>query len=48
MPQHQAGMMSPVQAAELITYRNSLDPAKLAADIGKWQKKLSEITAPVG
>lgn len=40
----EAGVMSPVQEAELITYRNSLDPAKLAADISRWQKRLIEIT----
>lgn len=44
----EAGVMSPVQEAELITYRNSLDPAKLAADIDRWQKRLSEITASDG
>lgn len=44
----EAGVMSPVQEAELITYRNSLNPAKLAADISQWQKELSEITASTG
>lgn len=43
-----AGVMSPVQEAELIAYRNSLDPAKLAADISQWQNELSVLTAPAG
>ena len=43
-----AGIMSPVQEAELITYRNSLNPAKLAADISQWQHELSEIADLAG
>ncbi|MDN5806567.1 MAG: hypothetical protein L0I80_00560 [Brevibacterium sp.] len=42
-----AGVMSPVQEAELIAYRNSLDPVKLAADISRWQRQLSELTRPM-
>lgn len=44
----QAGVMSPVQEAELITYRDSLDPARLAADIGRWQQRLKELAPPLG
>lgn len=43
----EAGVMSPVQEAELITYRNSLDPVKLASDISRWQRQLSELTRPM-
>ena len=43
-----AGVMSPAQEAELISYRNGLDPAKLTADIGQWQKKLQELSAQLG
>lgn len=42
-----AGVMSPVQEAELITYRNSLNPARLTAEIGHWQKRLQELTRPM-
>lgn len=31
-----------------VSDRDSLDPAKLAADISQWQKELSEITASTG
>lgn len=43
-----AGVMSPVQEAELITYRNSLNPARLSEEISQWQTRLTEITATAG
>lgn len=42
-----AGVMSPAQEAELVAYRNSLDPAKLTADIDGWQAKLRELSDPL-
>ncbi|MDN6372650.1 MAG: hypothetical protein L0K12_06980, partial [Brevibacterium aurantiacum] len=43
-----AGVMSPVQEAELNTYRNSLNPARLSEEISQWQTRLTEITATAG
>ncbi|MDN5585583.1 hypothetical protein [Brevibacterium aurantiacum] len=40
----EAGVMSPSQESELITYRNSLDPAQLTSEIGHWQERLKSIS----
>ena len=43
-----AGVLAPAQEAELITYRNSLDPAQLSVEIARWQDHLRGLALPLG
>lgn len=40
-----AGVLSPAQQAELLTYRDSLNPAQLARDIAHTQSQLTKLAA---
>ena len=42
-----ARVLAPVQEAELLTYRDSLNPARLTLDIARWQDHLKGLALPL-